>query len=710
MNQKVLWYDKPAAIWNEALPIGNGRIGAMVYSGDISDRIQINEETLWSGYPNRETRQHSMTDITEIRQLVKEKLYLEAYNKANEMLLGVRSDGYVPYGSLFLDIIAEKHDVTNYRRELLLKEGIIRTSYQLNGGSIEKETFISQKDDVLVLHIKSEKKLNLHIYQAVDLENSIKASDSILTAQGKCPAFVSVFTVDNDDTKETVHFCSRIKVISEEPAHAFGNGIWIRNTHEATVLFSIKTSFNGFDKMPVSEGREYVEASLKTLEVAKIYTYEELKKRHITEYQKFFDRVELEIAGEDYSQLPTDKRIQNVASGVVDNQLVVLLFDYGRYLLIASSANGTQPANLQGIWNQHLMQRWSCNYTININTEMNYWAAETINLPECHIPLMKMIKELSQKGNNFGLRGWACGHNSDIWRFNHMTVKNAKYGYWAMGGFWLVRHIWEHYLHTLDVEFLREYYPVMTSAAEFLMDWMYKNEEGQWTTCPSISPENLFAYNGKTCAVCEGSAMDMSIIYDLFDKLIKVSKILGEEALIYDEILADLKPVLLGQDGRILEWGEEFEESEKGHRHISHLYGFFPGDVLDDEHYADAVRETLRVRLENGGGHTGWSNAWIANVYARLGDGEMVMHYIRNMFKSLMFPNMFDACPPFQIDGNFGILSAICEALMQSHRGKVELLPALPKEWKSGYIKGFVARTGEKVNFRWEDGKIMHIS
>lgn len=706
MEQKLLWYDKPASIWNEALPIGNGRIGAMVYSGAISEKLQINEETLWSGYPNRETRKHNMEDVEEIRKLVKEKRYYEAYQKTSDTMFGVRSDGYVPYGSLFVDIVAEKNEIADYYRELDLSEGIVRTRYCLNGAKIEKETFVSMKDDLLVFHIKSDKKLDMHIYQAIDLENHVSGSEGMITAEGKCPTYVSVFDLIQDETKETVHFCSRVKVCSDAKPHAFGNGIWMRNAYEVTVYYSIKTSFNGFDKMPVTEGKEYREASLKTLEAVQAYSYHELKQRHIHEYKKLFDRVELDIDGEDYSRLPTDIRIQNVASGVVDNQLIVLLFDYGRYLLIASSANGTQPANLQGIWNQHLMQRWSCNYTININTQMNYWAAETVNLPECHMPLMKMIKELSLKGNNFGLRGWASGHNSDIWRFNHLTVKDAKYGYWMMGGFWLVRHIWEHYLHTRDVEFLKAYYPVMTGAAEFLMDWMYKNEEGQWTTCPTTSPENLFVYNGISCAVCEGSAMDMSIIYDLFDKLIKASEILGEDTLLYEKILADLKPVIIGQDGRILEWGVEFEESEKGHRHISHLYGFFPSDVLGDEHYADAVRETLRVRLENGGGHTGWSNAWIANVYARLGDGDMVMHYIRNMFKNSMYSNMFDSCPPFQIDGNFGILSAICESLIQSHRGKTELLPALPKEWKSGYVKGFVARSGEKVSFRWKDGKV----
>ena len=707
LGKKTLWYDKPASIWNEALPIGNGRIGAMVYSGIISDRIQINEETLWSGYPNRETRKYSMKDVAEIRELVKRKCYPEAYQKANDTMLGVRSDGYVPYGSLFVDIIAEESEVTEYRRELDLCEGIIKTHYRLHGAKIEKEAFVSMKDDVLVLHIKSDQKIDLHIYQAIDLESTVRGANGMITAVGKCPTFVSVFDLIHDESKETVHFCSRIKVTSNETPHAFGNGIWIRNTYEATICFSINTSFNGFDKLPVSEGKEYVEASNKKLVDIQTYSYETLKSRHVNEYKLYFNRVELEIEGEDYSYLSTDKRIRNVVLGVVDNQLIVLLFDLGRYMMISSSAKGTQPTNLQGIWNQHLMQRWSCNYTININTQMNYWATETINLPECHMPLMTMIKELCEKGNNFGLRGWACGHNTDIWRFNHGTSKDAKYGYWPMGGFWLVRHIWEHYLHTKDEAFLQEYYPVMTGAADFLMDWMYRDEMEQWTTCPSTSPENLFLHNGVPCAICEGSAMDMSIIYDVFDKLIKMSHILGEESSKYEEILADLKPVMISKDGRILEWGEELKENEEGHRHISHLYGFFPGDILDDDRYADAVGESLRVRLENGGGHTGWSNAWIANVYARLGDGAKVMHYIRNMFKNSMYSNMFDSCPPFQIDGNFGILSAICESLLQSHRGKVELLPALPKEWTAGHIKGFVTRTGERVAFAWRDGKVI---
>lgn len=708
-QRKLLWYESAAAIWEEALPLGNGRIGAMVYSGAISDKIQLNEDTLWSGYPNKETRKHNMEELTQIRQLVKEKKYAKAQEETQNSMFGVHSDAYVPYGHLYVDILASQSRVTDYRRELDLDNSIVRTSYKLNGVPVEKEVFVSLRDDVLVVHIKSEKGQNLHIYQAVDLESSVRSADGVITAQGRCPTDVSTYTntVTYDETKESIHFCSRIKAITEGGQYFGGNGIWITNACEATIIFSIKTSFHGYNKMPVSEGNEYTDASLKTLEKAENYTYAELKERHIKEYKKYFDRVELEIEGADYSNIPTDVRIHNAASGTVDNQLVTLLFDYGRYLTISASAEGTQPMNLQGIWNQHMIAPWHSNYTMNINTQMNYWPTETVNLPECHMPLLKMTKEFCEKGNNFNLNGWASWHNSDIWRFNYEATKTATWGYWPMGGFWTARHIWEHYIHTKDVGFLKEYYPVMTGAADFLMDWLYENEKGELTTCPSTSSENSFLADGERCAVCEGSAMDMSISYDLFDKLIKAGEILGEETEKYQEIRSKLKPVKIGKDGRILEWGEELEESEMGHRHISHLYGFFPSDIMTDETYTDAVRETLRVRLLNGGGHTGWSNAWIANVYARLGDGEKVMYHIRNMFKKSIYPNMFDAHPPFQIDGNFGIMSAICEALMQSHKGEIEFLPALPGEWKAGSVRGFVARTGETVNFKWKDGKVI---
>ncbi len=315
-------------------------------------------------------------------------------------------------------------------------------------------------------------------------------------------------------------------------------------------------------------------------------------------------------------------------------------------------------------------------------------------------------KDFCEKGNTFGLRGWSAWHNSDIWRFNYEATKDTLWGYWQMGGFWGVRHIWEHYIHTRDEAFLTEYYPVMTGACEFLEDWMIEDEDGRLTTSPSTSPENRFIYNGEICSVCEGSAMDLTIIYDVFDKTVKAGKHLGRDTSNFENLMQRLKHVKIGSDGRINEWNEEFEEYEPGHRHISHLYGFFPADVLSYEMYGAAVKRSLEVRLKNGGGHTGWSNAWIAVVFARLGDSERVAAHIKNMFAKSIYPNMFDAHPPFQIDGNFGICRAICEALMQSHNGELKLLPALPAEWKSGEVRGMVTENGEKINFRWSNGLV----
>ena len=718
---KKLWYEKEAVNWEEALPIGNGRIGAMVFSGALNDKLQLNEDTLWSGYPNKCTKKHSMEEVYEIRKLTENKEYEKAYEKTKDTMFGVHSDSYVPYGNLYVDIVPENiryfasegqdnNDViANYTRELDMTNGIAKASFTYNGINVEKEYFVSLKDDVLVIHIKSSEKLQFHIFEACQLEHSAKFCDNEIITEGRCPTEVSMYTntVEYDEHKESIRFLSRVGINTNGGSFGGGNSLWVKSADDLTIIFSIKTSFNGYDKMPVSEGKEYKNASKEALKNAKSFTYDELKSRHIKEYQKYFDRTDLILCGEDYSKIPTDERIKRMGNGTIDNELVSLLFDFGKYLTISSSKEGTQPSNLQGIWNDKLIAPWHSNYTMNINTQMNYWPTETLNLPEFHMPLMVMLKEFSKKGNAFDLPGWSSWHNSDIWRFNYEATKEALWGYWQMGGFWSVRHIWEHYLHTNDKDFLEEYYPVMSGAAQFLEKWMYENKDGYLTTCPSTSPENRFLIGDKPCAVCEGSAMDMSIIYDLYDKLIKAGKVLGKDTSEYEKILGRLKPVKIGKDGRILEWGEELKESELGHRHISHLYGFFPSDIwADNDEYTAATKKTLETRLENGGGHTGWSNAWIANVYARLHDGESTMKHIRNMFKKSIYPNMFDAHPPFQIDGNFGIASAICEALLQSHKGKIEYLPALPKEWKSGEVKGFRTRTGETVSFKWNNGEI----
>ena len=709
-----LWYNKEAITWEEALPIGNGRIGGMVFSAPANDRIQINEDTLWTGYPNKETRKHTMADVENIRRLVNEEKYIEANKATSDTMFGVSCDAYVPYGSIYVELmttrseITDNVEITDYRRELDMEKGIVKASYKYNGCNISKEYFVSEADDVLVMNIKCDSVKYFNIYHCIPLENHSVSSDRGVKILGRCPSDTKL----NYNEEETVHFASHLDALTDKNddtpwglSYCSTPGYMRVGGTDITVIFSLKTSFNGYDKMPLSQGKEYINACTETLESAMKLGYNKLKERHIALYKEKFDRVSLRIDGEDYSKEPTNQRIKLAGQGRVDNGLVVLLFDYARYLTICGSSQNSQPMNLQGIWNDKTLPPWNCDYTININTQMNYWMTETCNLPECHMPLFKMLEELCKKGNTFDLPGWATWHNTDLWRFNCEATKDPLWGYWQMGGFWLLRHVWEHYIHTKDIVFLERMYPVMTGAADFLKAWMIEGTDGKLTTCPSTSPENEFLWNGENCAVCEGSAMDLEICRDVFDKVVKAGKTLGKDINKYEETLKDIKPVAIGSDGRILEWSKALAETEPGHRHISHLYGFYPSDIWADGSYDDAVEKTLKYRLDNGGGHTGWSNGWIANIYARLCNGEGVIGCITNMFKKSIYPNMLDAHPPFQIDGNFGICSAICEALVQSHKGKTELIPALPKEWKSGEVRGFVTRTGEKISFSWKDGK-----
>ena len=703
---RKLFYDAPAALWNEALPLGNGRLGAMVHGGALCEWLDLNEDTLWSGSPAKAEPLHDLEKLAQIREWIAAGEYTRAEEATREAMHNMRTQIYMPYGRLSLQLLAADAQVTQYRRELDLETGVSTVRFCLNGVPVERNVFISLADDVLVIHQQSELPLELKFSQAVELEHSSRTCQGRLEILGRCPTYARQPDEIRYEDGESVHFASLLGVHAQpNPAYSGGGSIMTGKVNEVTAIFSLCTSFADFQTPPRSQGKEYRNACRELLQKAETLGYRQLLERHIAAYRSQFDRVSLTLEGDDYSHIPTDQRIRAAAAGTRDNQLTQLLFDYGRYLTIAGSQPGTQPMNLQGIWNDRLIPPWHSNYTININTEMNYWPAERCALSQCHEPLLRMVKELRSRGNVFGFRGWCAWHNTDLWRFHHEATNKPLCGYWPMGGFWLCRHIWEHYLHTRDQAFLEEYYPVLEEAAWFLEDWLLE-KDGCLTTSPSTSPENEFLDGEKPVAVCEGSAMDMQIIQDLFDKLIQAGKILSRDTAHYAEILCKLKPTLVGEDGRILEWGTPLPEKEPGHRHISHLYGFHPADVLTGDFWVAAVKKTLDTRMENGGGHTGWSNAWIANIYARLGDGEGVARHIRNMYARSIYPNLLDAHPPFQIDGNFGICAAVCEALFQDHTGEFQFLPALPEEWRAGSVRGFVTRTGQRVNFRWEAGKL----
>ncbi|MCR4622594.1 MAG: glycoside hydrolase N-terminal domain-containing protein [Clostridiales bacterium] len=740
-----LWYRQEAGCWNEALPIGNGRLGAMVYGGARLERLSLNEDSLWSGNPSFYGQEDAPKYWAEARELAARGEYIKAQELLEEHCTGLWSQMYLALGEADI-AFAHAGEISGYTRALDMSRGVHTVSYTAEGVRFTREAFASFPDQVIVCRVTADKpgSISADISLRSALDAVCRVRQDYIDFDGSCPGVKWIYRdFQRSDAKmeysaspesQGMRFCCRLAVKrAGGKTESAGAGLRIINADELTLVIAARTSYNGWDKHPVLQGKPYIAPCIEDAEKALNTDYPELLRRHEADFAALYGRCSLDLGEGPLTHKPTDERLYGHENGIKDNSLYALYFNFGRYLMISGSRPGTQPMNLQGIWNSSVRPPWNCNYTININTEMNYWPTLAVNLAECLEPMERLVSEVCESGKRtakvyYGLNGSCAHHNTDAWRLTTPVGAkchgSASFANWPMGEAWLMRAVWEKYEYLDDIDYLRdEVYPIVLENARFFNGLATQDEEGKWILSPATSPENVFRLEGQAIAVAKWSTMTQELAYDIFDMFLKSSKLLGADAELADEIRPKFENLRLpdtGKYGELKEWNENFEEWDVHHRHMSHMYGLHPGHRISPERTPE-LANACRVSLERRGDEsTGWAMGWRINMWARLKDGDHALKLLDNQLYTAdgrnpdvsyasgsrsggTYLNLFDAHPPFQIDGNFGALSGICEMLVTTDDdGSVMPLPALPESWRKGSVHGLRVKGGRTVDIEWD--------